>query len=282
MPFSAATLRASGLAFHAALAHGLEIGRGGGVLRGLGARLGALVVRRGRLVGGDAELAARRFGARGRGRGLLKLRRRVGGNGEGGVGGLLRRIDRTFGGGGGHGDARAPTCGKALAVLENRGDGLPDGHGAARLQLDAPEGARAGRFEFEGGLVRLDRADHLTGLHLVPVPFKPFEERALLHSVAHLGHDHFGHKSLGPLDGRGTRLPPAVFQGALREEASNSRRLIVGCGTRAPRFRFAPYGAGEGILRRRRRVGTRARRRMQTPVADATRHALEGPRSFGA
>jgi hypothetical protein len=80
-----------------------------------------------------------------------------------------------------------------LALTLNKGYRLADGHVLALFGDQLGEGARVLGLELHADFIRLDLGDRVALFDLLALALEPFEEGALLHRIAHLGHNHFRH-----------------------------------------------------------------------------------------
>ena len=129
--------------------------------------------------------------------------------------------------------AAAVTLGHLLALARDKGYSLADGDVLALVGYELGEGAGVLGFELERDLVGLDLGYRVALGDLVALALEPLDEGALLHRVAHLGHDHFRHLT-SPLCRApgGPRSLPASRSG--RPRAPGSARKAPGPRPRSP------------------------------------------------
>src|SRR5829696_2755568 len=114
--------------------------------------------------------------------------------------------------------------GHLLAFALDKGYGLAYGDVLALVSDKLGELAGVLGFELQRNLVGLDLGYGVTLGNLVTLAFEPLDEGALLHRVAHLGHNHFRQLTSPPCRAPCVpRLPPASRSG--RPRAPGSARM---------------------------------------------------------
>src|SRR5215212_3930210 len=126
-----------------------------------------------------------------------------------------------------------------LALTLDKGYGPADGDVLPLVGDELGERAGVLGLQLQRNLVGLDLGYRVALGDLVTLALQPLDEGTLLHRVAHLGHDHFGHLTSPPCKAPdGPRSPPAARSG--RPQAPGSARTAPGPPPRSPSLRARP------------------------------------------